>query len=63
MKTLVHWFTGSLCLRSHHHFPNPQNSPIIKIFPFDTLTLIFAGLPRVSRGSNALITTPKMYYY
>ena len=46
------------------HSPIPtQNSTIIKICPSPTFPCIFAGLPRVSRGSKACPHHPKRYDY
>ena len=61
-KLLVRWYAGTLLtfysLSTHSPMPT-QNSTIIKISPSPIFPCIFAGLPRVSRGSKACPHHPK----
>ena len=61
-KLLARWHTGTLLtfysLSTHSPMPT-QNSTIIKICPSPTFPCIFAGLPRVSRGSKATLNHPE----
>ena len=61
-KLLARWYAGTLLtfysLSTHSPMPT-QNSTIIKICPSPTFPCIFAGLPRVYRGSNANQTSPR----